>query len=384
MLRSEQDCRVLYRLLRSPLSAWLADHITELRFSHYRPPNYPLWATLVRLCPACRNVYRYFKNDPGRISHDAALKSSLRDITSLTLFLCSFPSFRIVLRILGDITCLKTVDFRNVKWPDGRLATPDAADNVGTGSFSHIRSIEMQLCTNNTVVPAWILAAASTRHSFTRRRTVGPVVPTETWAIIELIQMFSGNGIIQYAQFDVREATLGGLDSSRRQTFVLTRYTQDTCRFIGSLSPKRFQTLGVAHLSVQVAISPPSANGDEAWSVRRIILADSAEPDDELHLHLYSRDWPAIVSVLRAFPLLQGFQVLYGGARSKDDFCALSGMIAGAVNGRAHPPVTLQHGPDMPDGRFLQPALFDLTDKELEVAREEKVRARNGNRVTPS
>ncbi|EKM59958.1 uncharacterized protein PHACADRAFT_206173 [Phanerochaete carnosa HHB-10118-sp] len=166
--------------------------------------------SLVRILPACRHVGHNFHGDPGRILHSAALKSSLQSITSLELNNCSFPSLRILLRILGHITCLKDVTFAIVKWSDDQLTTADTASNVCTGGFDHIRSVMMRSCTNNTAVPAWILAAASTRHSFARRRTPGPAVPAETWAIIELIQTFLGGSVFS-SEYHVKEAAADSL-----------------------------------------------------------------------------------------------------------------------------------------------------------------------------
>lgn len=215
MLRSKEDCSILYRIVRSPLSAWLAEHITELRFNHDHLPGYSLWTALVRILPACRDVQHRFDAGPGRMSHSAALKSSLQSITFLLLDNCTFPSFRILLRILADITRLEAITFRNIQWSDDRLLTADAARNTCTGAFSRVRSVKMETCTNNLAVPAWILAATSTRHSFTRRQAAGPAVPAETWTIIEFIQTFLGESTIQSSRFDVKEATLGEPDLSR-------------------------------------------------------------------------------------------------------------------------------------------------------------------------
>lgn len=216
---------MLYRIVRSPLSVWLAEHITGLFFVYIKSPGYPLWTALVRLLPACRTIYLDSGDKPVcvSLSQSADLKSSLRSITSLILHNFSFPSFRIVLRMLADITYLKEVVFDRVVWSDDGPTTADTARNVCTGAFSHVRSVEMYGCTNNTTVPAWIFAATSTRHSFTRRPAAGQAVPAETWAIIRLIRMFLDNSTLRFSQFDVKEATASELGSSLYQTTVLTR-----------------------------------------------------------------------------------------------------------------------------------------------------------------
>ncbi|EKM55017.1 uncharacterized protein PHACADRAFT_255319 [Phanerochaete carnosa HHB-10118-sp] len=204
-------------------------------------------------------------------------------------------------------------------------------------------------CTNNIAVPAWILATASTRHSFTRRRMAGPAVPAETWALIELIQTF------------LDDSELG------RSNFYVNRATADTCSFVGSLHQGMEP---FAYMSAQVVKSVPSACRNEAWSVRQIVLTDSAEIDSKSHQYFHSRDWSALALLLPAFPQLQQFQVLCGEKHSEEDFRALSDKVAGAVNDHTHPPVTLQHDRYLPDGTFLQPALFDLTKADVEAGRE--------------
>ncbi|EKM61738.1 uncharacterized protein PHACADRAFT_248537 [Phanerochaete carnosa HHB-10118-sp] len=352
-LITEGDDRTLYGMVRSPLSAWLAEHIAVLHFDRIGPRGYPLWTALLRLLPVCHDVWHDFGGKPVRVSlsHSAGLKSSLRSITSLTLRYCNFPSFRILLRILADITYLEEVDLSGVTWSGDGLTTADAASNVCTGAFSHVRSVIMWNYTNNVAVAAWILAAASTRHSFTRRRTVGPAVPAETWAIIDLIQMFfKDDGELLTVGFDVKEATA------------------DTYRFVGSLPS--------AYISVRVVKSALAAGANEAWSVRQIVLADSDKRYLNLHQYFHSRDWSALASLPPAFPKLQQFQVLCGEMYSEEDFRALSDKVAEAMNNHTHPPATLQHDRDLPDVRYLQPALFDLTEADVEAGREEVRRRR--------
>ncbi|EKM58655.1 uncharacterized protein PHACADRAFT_78440, partial [Phanerochaete carnosa HHB-10118-sp] len=209
-LNSEQECRTLYGIVQSLLSAWLAAHITTLICDVSSLPEFPLWMVLVRLLPACRTVWHRTLNPSGPVSHSAALKSSLRNTTSLILSGCHFLSFRILLRILADVTCSEAVSLNNVTWSGSPPTTVDAASSICSGTFSHVRKVGLSNCTNNAAVPAWLLAAASTRHSFTLRRITGPAVPAETWAIIELIQAFLPKNItIEYSQFSVEEATSG-------------------------------------------------------------------------------------------------------------------------------------------------------------------------------
>ena len=92
-------------MLRSSLSAWLAEHIISLTVDYDRSLDHPLWAALVRVVPACHNVSHSFIGDKaGRISYNAALKGSRRNITFLELCQCSFLSVRIALRMLADIS----------------------------------------------------------------------------------------------------------------------------------------------------------------------------------------------------------------------------------------------------------------------------------------
>lgn len=169
-----------------------------------------------------------------RVSHSAALKSSLHNTTPLRLCYCHLPSSRHLLRVLADITYLEDIDFIIVTWLGDTITTVDAASNLCNGVFSYVRNNRLRDCTNNMVVPAWILAAASTRHSFTRRRTIGPIVPAETWVIIELMRTFLQESIIAQSQFRVKEATLGNFYSlAFYQIIVFMGYSQDIYTFIG-------------------------------------------------------------------------------------------------------------------------------------------------------
>ncbi|EKM60400.1 uncharacterized protein PHACADRAFT_189534 [Phanerochaete carnosa HHB-10118-sp] len=381
-LQSEEDCRMLYNVVRSPLSAWLVEHITKLLFYRISPPSYPLCTALLRLLPACRHTLHSFsfKSDRVSLSHNAALKSSLRSITSLTLWDCRFPSFRILLRILGDITYLEKVDFLKVEWSDDRLTT---ASNICTGAFSYIRTVKINLCTNNLAVPAWILAATSTRHSFTRRRTAGPAVSAEMWAIIELIQTFLSDSASYNSGFDVKEATTGELNRSLHQIIVLTECSQDTYRFVGSLAMRSLEG-ATAYISVQVIKSAPPAGGNETWSVCQIVLADSTRHRSKPHSYLLSRDWSKISSLLPEFLQLQQLQVLCGENYPEEDFRALSDKVVGGMNNRTRPLVMLQHDPGLPDGRYLQPALFDLTEKDVEAGQDQVMRAGKRSYLQPT
>ncbi|EKM61725.1 uncharacterized protein PHACADRAFT_248502, partial [Phanerochaete carnosa HHB-10118-sp] len=210
------------------------------------------------------------------------------------------------------------------------------------------------------VVPAWMLAAASTRHSFSRRRTAGPAVPAETCAIIELIRTFFDDSELALSRFDVKEATA------------------DTYRFVGSLSSEVLKSN--PHVSVQVVKSAPYAGGNEAWFVRQIVLADCESISMESHPYLHTRDWSMVTSLLYAFPRLERFQVLCGEKHSKEDFCMFSDRVVGGLNSHTKRLVTLQYDPDLPDGRYLQPALFDLTEADVEEAREKKRQAKEKDR----
>ncbi|EKM61736.1 uncharacterized protein PHACADRAFT_248533, partial [Phanerochaete carnosa HHB-10118-sp] len=150
---------------------------------------------------------------------------------------------------------------------------------------------------------------------------------------------------------------------------------QDTYRFVGSLFP--------AYISVWVVKSTPAAGANEAWSVCQIILATSDEITSKSHRYFHSRDWSALASLLPAFPQLQQFQVLCGEEHSEEDFRALSDKVAEAMNNHMHPPVTLQHDRDLPGGRYLQPALFGLTEADVEAGREKVVRTGKQNYLIP-
>ncbi|EKM53363.1 uncharacterized protein PHACADRAFT_197797 [Phanerochaete carnosa HHB-10118-sp] len=214
-INGEEDCRILYDIVRSPLSGWLAYHVGTLYFDNSWFPGHPFWMILARLLPACHTIHQLVY-DPRDIafrclSRSAYTKTSIRNITSLALYHCKLPSFSALLRVLGDITYLEVVNLHQVSWPGAPLMAISTTNNVCSGSlistertwlkFSYVRSVEMRDCTNNTAVPTWLLAAASTRHSFTRRRTAGPAVPAETWTTIKFIETFMGDDDIGHSQF---------------------------------------------------------------------------------------------------------------------------------------------------------------------------------------
>ncbi|EKM53008.1 uncharacterized protein PHACADRAFT_259181 [Phanerochaete carnosa HHB-10118-sp] len=140
--------------------------------------------------------------------------------------------------------------------------------------------------------------------------------------------------------------------------------------FTGSL--RSFPLVGepiIANILVQVARSAPSDNSNETWSVRRIALADTE--DDKSPPYFQSLNWPAITSLLPCYPRLEHFQVLCGEEHAAEDFRVLSDKVMEAVN--HHRAVTIEHGPELPDGRFLEPMLFGLTERDLARTRQSKV-----------
>ncbi|EKM58654.1 uncharacterized protein PHACADRAFT_253135 [Phanerochaete carnosa HHB-10118-sp] len=133
------------------------------------------------------------------------------------------------------------------------------------------------------------------------------------------------------------------------------------------------------HISVQAARFIPPDGGNETWSVHQIALADSKD-SEESHRYLYRRNWSTVASLLSSFPQLQLFQISCGAQVSEMNYLTLSNKVTRAVNN--HPAVKVRHNPTMPDGRFLQPALFSIPEKDL-AAWKAKVCTENVN-VTDS
>ncbi|EKM58656.1 uncharacterized protein PHACADRAFT_72971, partial [Phanerochaete carnosa HHB-10118-sp] len=323
VLRSEEDCHTLYSIVRSPLSAWLAEHVTTLRFHSTCFPNPPFWMTLVRFLPACWTIDKLNHDPlipPGRISRTAALKSSLKNITCLKLLHCDFPSFRILLRVLGDIIHLESIDFKHVTWKADPLLIIDTVNNVTNGAFSHVNSIQMRSCTDNVAVPAWIFAAISTHHSFSRRQAA-PIAPGETLSLIKFMQNFLGDDMIENSTFDAKDTDAG---DSFIDVYTFVGYLSGSKAVEGSDTVTRMRV----RLWVQLARSTSPGGDDESWSIHHIFITDSQTTDNYNGNGLYtdyldSRNWSILPSLLTALPRLQPLEILCQGDRSETNFRAL-------------------------------------------------------------
>ncbi|EKM55138.1 uncharacterized protein PHACADRAFT_255551 [Phanerochaete carnosa HHB-10118-sp] len=80
-------------------------------------PSPPLWMTLVQLLPVSRTIHQSYQpglfKPHGRVSHNVALKSSLKCIKSLSLLRCDFPSLRMLFRILEILpACRSSISAR--------------------------------------------------------------------------------------------------------------------------------------------------------------------------------------------------------------------------------------------------------------------------------
>ncbi|EKM57061.1 uncharacterized protein PHACADRAFT_254592 [Phanerochaete carnosa HHB-10118-sp] len=109
---------------------------------------------------------------------------------------------------------------------------------------------------------------------------------------------------------------------------------------------------------VKVIRCTPSDGGHETWSVRYITLTDE---QTDSGLCLLSLDWSIIASLLPLFPQLQQLQILCASNYTKNSFHILRDRVRQAVNN--HPVVRLNYNPGLPDGRFLEPKLFNLSEE---------------------
>ncbi|GJE87002.1 hypothetical protein PsYK624_030850 [Phanerochaete sordida] len=324
LLRSEEDCRTLYAILNSSLSSWLAAYITRLSVKFTFFLNRPISKTLLCLLPACRVLRENSTPSPpsalpGCIPRSAALKSSLHNIGTLALHGSRFPSFRVLLGILVDIVHLEDLRLTNVTWSgDPTILTEDQANNLCSGSYRHLRSVELWQCTDNLALPIWIMATASTRCTFTRLRTAAPAMPADTWALIDLMQKLLLEDRIQWTIFEI------------------TKETPNTIVFRGHLfyAPPYI----AAQFKVEtIKYMPPSGNGD-AWRIRTISLASANNESTFFYLH--ARSWTALRVLLLAFPYMPQFHVLSSNNRAEGSADTLSTVIMQGVD--HHPAVTFK------------------------------------------
>ncbi|GJE91674.1 hypothetical protein PsYK624_078240 [Phanerochaete sordida] len=339
-LKTVEDCQMLYRIIQSPLSAWLSAHVSALTIHITCFPHPTLWIPLLRLLPACRTIdaSTYVPHLPlRRMTHSSDVKSALQNITTLKLFHCHFFSFSVLVRVLGDITLLEAIDLSEVTWSGHfPLAAADAHD-ICSGGFSHLRWVDVASCTNNMAVAAWTLSAASTRHTFTRGRSDDQVFPAVTWAIIDFM------------------CTLLDDEKVRNATFSVTDPTADAYVFTGSVwayTPQHSSRTGIGNVSISTARSSDTVVGDAGtqWTVRDVKICDSetADPDSNYGSrisYLDTRNWTVLAPLLDAFSRLQSFTVGCLDDRPEDSFQEVSDRVLSAANG--HPAVTMAWIPDV-------------------------------------
>ncbi|GJE89932.1 transcriptional regulator-like protein [Phanerochaete sordida] len=349
-LKTPKDVSELERILRSPVSAWLSGHITGVTFSRHSFAH-PLSTTVVSMLPACTFIHALGRTDfRPHIQPTAALRHSLRTVTTFHLSHHRFLSLQHILRILASIQNLREVQFRDVAWSGAPLSTTEGANNICTGSFPHVRSIHMLSCTDNLVIPAWIFASTSTGRPFVRR-TIEVPLPEETSAVINIVHDLLGDTRIDGARFRMAKSSADG-------------YT-----FIGSLRARPMseppytlrQTL--AEVAVRSARDEAPGIGGGMWSIREIALAEGLHDiEPPTADYMGSRDWNAFASALLGLLQLERFHVLCGHARTKPEFADLQQAVARAIDPRL--PINVQYNESRADARLLVPALFGISETD--------------------
>ncbi|GJE89950.1 hypothetical protein PsYK624_060640 [Phanerochaete sordida] len=349
-LKTSGDVLELERILRSPTSAWLSNHITGITFSGHAF-YLSLSMTVLRMLSNCTFVHASGEHEVHytflpHIQPTAPLRHSLRAVTTLHLSHHRFLSLRHVLRLLASISGLRDVLFREVTWPRALLSTTEGANNICTGSFPHVRSVHMLSCTDNLVIPAWIFASTSTGHLFVRH-TAEASLPAKTSAVINIVHTLLGDTGIESARFQADADTY---------VFVASLRTQ-----AGQGAYPLRRTL--AELAVRSARNEAPGNGSSMWSIREIALAEGLQDIEPLQAdYMADRDWDGLSSALLGFLQLERFHVLCGHARTKPAFAKLQDAVQRAIGPRL--PVNIQYNDVRADARLLVPALFGISETD--------------------
>lgn len=183
----------------------------------------PICLSVLRLMHDCRvvedipTVHNFCSPGDCSLVRSGYLKGSLYWLTNLRLNNHRVFSFSSLLRIVGGIPHLEHADLLRITWTRSSLSR-FTASNCRAG-FCHLRSIRLRDCEDNLSLPAFVFAAASTHHTYTRRPTGELAIPPETSAIIELTRTVFRTDKVTVSYFQVMEATNGwsvpNLPSSR-------------------------------------------------------------------------------------------------------------------------------------------------------------------------
>lgn len=196
-LQTPEDVQFLLKILRSPMSGWLREHIAELTVHFFRSAPYnavSLQAAkdVLRLTPSigCVNWYTMQCSElsPWR---ERPFFRALTSVRVLLLQNAWFPSLSGLFRLVGSMDELRNIDVRDVKWDTTTVdADPWQMPPSCRAAFKNIEDVFWHRCTDNRAI-GWVHAARSVRRGYTMRRGEEEVVPNvDVVAIVQLIYTF--------------------------------------------------------------------------------------------------------------------------------------------------------------------------------------------------
>ena len=192
-LQSVADIQTLSAILQSPVSSWLREKITSIFFRNREKGDriqmpWPLWRMLLRSLPslAYLRIGGHLRHKRIYAWRDRPLLKGLHSLRSLQFINIFFASSTALIRVLGELPRLESLDLSIVPWLKSERA-PAQLVSCSAG-FEHIRY------TSSFGVPeawpmAWLFAAASTRHRYTMRVAEDALVPPDILAIVGLSRL---------------------------------------------------------------------------------------------------------------------------------------------------------------------------------------------------
>lgn len=192
VLRTSADVHFLLNVIRSPLSGWLAHHITHVEFEHRSIDPMPiLWRALSRsltsvksLAVSCKTGYNDEDVPPLFPFVLRPCPSSLEQLTQLHLRRCRFSGFSVLFRMLGALSRLEEIELHRVTWKTPcEFNKPPSC----TAAFQFLRYLRVGHCTQHWPF-AWMFAAATTHRQYSWRVNEDNPMHTDISIMVQIME----------------------------------------------------------------------------------------------------------------------------------------------------------------------------------------------------
>ena len=211
ILRSTADVTFLSNTIRSRVSSWLAPHIQRLGIDFEQGFSSSI-AALPRL-PFLQSITHYpqcSSPEGQNVLHSPRLRPHLSRLPSLTylgLSWVTFPSFSSLIRLLGTMPTLESVDLKDVGWqvPYGL----DEFPNCSSGFTSLLKGECWRMPSASWPI-AWLFSATCLGYSYRRyhfRNGLAEVQapPADLLVLVSIVNLVLTSMVSYLSKFEIRK-----------------------------------------------------------------------------------------------------------------------------------------------------------------------------------